>query len=93
MYTHVVFFVLHDTADIPDVVSRLQDMQGQIPELLALEAGADDPPSPRSAHLCLITRFADPAGLAAYQEHPVHQAFLSWARPRIARTWKVDFFG
>ena len=91
MYTHVVFFVLHDSADVPDMVRRLQQMSDHIPSLQALEAGADDAPSERSAHLCLITRFADPAGLEAYRIHPVHQEFLAWARPRIARSWKVDF--
>jgi hypothetical protein len=93
MYTHVVFFLLHDPADATEFSERLMAMKGQVPTLTEIEVGIDDAPSGRSAHLSLITRFEDAAGLQAYSVHPVHQAFLQWARPRIERTMKVDYAG
>jgi hypothetical protein len=91
VYTHVVFFLLNDPADAPDFEERLLAMRDQIPALTDIEVGVDDAPTARSAHLCLITRFADAAGLEAYRAHPAHQSFLAWARPRITQTLKVDY--
>ena len=91
MLTHVVLFYLADPADAEEVVRRLLAMEGRIPALLGVEAGVDQLPADRSAHVALITRHADAGGLAAYNEHPVHQELLAWVKPRVARTAKVDF--
>ncbi|MEL6344684.1 MAG: Dabb family protein [Myxococcota bacterium] len=93
MYTHVVLFHLNDPQDAAEAVARLEAMVGRIPALRALEAGVDDAPSDRSAHVCLITRFDDADGLEAYRVHPVHQELLAWMKPRVARSIKVDFAG
>ena len=93
MYTHIVLFNLTDPAGAEEAAEKLRAMAGQIPTLRSIEVGVDDTPSPRSAHLSLITRFDDQAGLAAYAVHPVHVALLEWIRPRIERAIKVDYTG
>ena len=91
MYTHIVLFHLKDPSSAQKAAERLRGMAGRIPTLRSIDVGVDDAPSPRSAHLSLITRFDDPVGLEAYQVHPVHQALLDWIRPQIERTVKVDY--
>jgi hypothetical protein len=91
MYTHIVFFHLVDPAEAQTVAEKLRGMAGRIPTLREIEVGVDDAPSPRSAHVSLITRFDDPAGLEAYAVHPVHLALLDWIRPRLERATKVDY--
>ncbi|MGV1036804.1 MAG: Dabb family protein [Candidatus Nanopelagicales bacterium] len=41
-------------------------------------------------NLVLITEHTNEAGLDAYQDHPVHQAFLDWIGPRISTRAAVD---
>lgn len=91
MYTHIVLFHLKDPAGAQEAAERLRSLEGQVPSLRSIEVGVDDTPSPRSAHLSLLTRFDDPAGLAAYAVHPVHLALLDWIRPRLEKTVKVDY--
>lgn len=91
MYVHIVLFHLKDPTEAETAAEKLRAMDGQIPSLKSIEVGVDDAPSPRSAHLSLITRFDDPAGLADYAVHPVHQALLAWIRPRLASSVKVDY--
>lgn len=93
MYTHIVFFLLKEPAEAPEFEERLLALRDQVPSLAEIEVGVDDAPEGRSAHLSLLTRFADADGLEAYRVHPAHQAFLAWARPRIEKTYKVDYAG
>ena len=93
MYTHIVLFNLKDPSGAEEAAERLRAMAGRIPSLKSIEVGVDDAPSPRSAHLSLITRFDSPAGLAEYAVHPVHVALLEWIKPRIERAIKVDYAG
>lgn len=83
-------FRLHDAADTPEAVDRLRAMLGQIPSLIGLQAGSNVNDSEAAGDLVLITEHADADGLAAYIEHPVHQALLGWIRPRIASRMVVD---
>lgn len=91
MLIHVVLFRFEDPADATDARERLLAMQGRIPSLRAIEAGADIVRSERSWDLALITRFDDRAGLDAYAAHPVHAEVLAWLRPRATSIAAVDF--
>jgi len=91
MYTHVVLFHLNEAEDADEIAEQLKTLSDRIPSLRSLEVGVDDAPSDRSAHLCLITRFDDADGLEAYRVHPAHTEFLSWVKPRVQRTVKVDY--
>ena len=91
MYHHVVLFDLKDPADIPRTVAVLRGMKGRIPSLKHVHVGADDSPGPRSAHLALITAFADRAGYEAYAVHPVHKDVLAHMGEVVASARKVDW--
>lgn len=93
MITHVVLFKFSARADAEQARERLLGMRGQIEALLELEVGLDITRSPRSYDLALITRFADQAGLDAYQEHPAHLPVLEFIRARAEAVCAVDFVG
>ncbi|MFT5685761.1 MAG: hypothetical protein ACI8RZ_006715, partial [Myxococcota bacterium] len=57
MYTHIVLFHFKNPGDAPEAAEKLRGMVGHIPTLRSIEVGVDDAPSPRSAHLSLLTRF------------------------------------
>ncbi|MCO4747583.1 MAG: Dabb family protein [Proteobacteria bacterium] len=91
MLTHLVLFTLEDPADIERTAAVLRGMQGKIPALKGLEVGTDILPSDRSAHIALITRFEDEAGLSAYAGHPVHLEVLAHMKTVVKQAVKVDF--
>jgi hypothetical protein len=74
MITHIVFFKFLDQS--PENITRAKDkllgMAGKIPQLRHLEVGVDIVRSERSYDLALVTKFASPADLQAYQVHPYH---------------------
>ncbi len=72
MITHIVFFKVKDTADIPSTAAMLRSMEGKIAELLHLEVGVDVIRSERSYDIALVTRFVSLDALQAYQVHPYH---------------------
>jgi hypothetical protein len=89
--THVVFFTLPDPTAAPELAARMRSMAGRVPTLRELEIGVDEIESPRSAHICLISRFDDTDGLAAYAVHPVHLEVLAAIKAAGATTVKVDY--
>ena len=91
MYSHLVMFTLEDSDDIPATVTALQGMQDRIPQLRYLEVGVDIDPSPRSAHIVLITRFDSKEAYQAYHAHPHHQRVLEHMREVTKSAVKVDF--
>lgn len=93
MYAHVVMFRLHDPARVAEAAAMLRTLDGNVPTLRAIEVGEDDSPQARSSHLCLITRFDDLAGYAAYQHHPFHLELLGRFAPLVAEARKVDWSG
>ena len=74
MITHLVFFKLTNPSveNVNTVCSKLLSMQGKIPQLRHLEAGADIVRSERSFDIALITKFDSLEDLQAYQIHPCH---------------------
>ncbi len=74
MIKHIVLFKLKEEhkALIPELISSLYTLKGNIDGLLDLEAGADIVGSSRSFDFGLIATFADRAALDAYQVHPLH---------------------
>lgn len=82
---------LSDRADAPEAKRRLEELPSLIRALRTLRADLDALGLPGSADLALVTTHDDAAGLAAYQEHPAHQEFLGWLRPRLAGRAAVDY--
>ncbi len=91
MYSHVVMFTLPDPEDIPGTLRMLAAMEGRIPQIRYLEVGVDESPSPRSAHILLVTRFDSPEAMQVYQEHPHHRRLLEHLQEVEARAIKVDY--
>jgi len=91
MVTHIVCFDFSTPEEAETAFRLLEDMQGRIPALLGLEAGLDFTRSERSFQLGLVTRHADRAGLALYQEHPVHREVALYMRAHATRIVAVDF--
>ena len=91
MITHVIALTLHDPGDRDEAVARLRALEPAIDEIHSLRAGADAVGSADAADVALITTHSDPAGLLAYQQHPVHQELLGWLSPRVASRVVVDF--
>lgn len=91
MITHVVSLTLTNSADRAETRSRLEALPAHIAELRSLVVGVDEGGDPAAADVVLISTHHDLAGLKAYQDHPAHQDFLSWVRPRLASRVVVDF--
>ncbi len=92
VYSHLVMFRLEDPEDAPHVKNMLLAMQGRIPQLRYIEVGIDDAPSPRSAHVVLVTRFDSPEALRAYETHPHHvEVVASLKDAGVVDSWKVDY--
>lgn len=87
MIRHVVLMRFMDEADGPEAKQRLEALA---PLVGTMDVGLDVLRTEASAHLSLITTHEDLAGLKAYAEHPDHQEFLAWVRPRLAARTVVD---
>jgi hypothetical protein len=88
--THVVSFTFTEKDDRLECRDRLETLLPQIDALRTLRVGLDALDDDGAAHLVLITTHDDVAGLRAYQQHPAHQEFGSWLRPRLAARTVVD---
>jgi hypothetical protein len=84
---HVVLMRFVDETDAPEAKLRLEALA---PLAVSMEVGLDVLRSEASAHLSLITTHDDLAGLKAYAQHPDHEQFLAWVRPRLAARTVVD---
>jgi hypothetical protein len=86
---HVVLMSFHDPADAPEARDRLAALAG-LPAVRGLDVGVDVLRTESSADLFLATTHDDLDGLTAYQQHPDHQEFLAWVRPRLRARSVVD---
>ena len=90
MVRHVVLMKLVDRADAAEARTRLEALAPVVPQLRSLSVGIDVLGTEASYDLSLVTTHDSLEDLAAYQEHPEHQDFLAWARPRLAARAVVD---
>lgn len=89
--THVVFFKFSDGEASAEAARRLRALEGVVPTLESIEVGVDTLRTDRSWDVCLITRFADPAAMEAYQVHPAHQEVVAWIRQHVKGAAAVDW--
>lgn len=73
MIGHVVMWSLKDPADAPAFKAALDTCADLVPGTLGFEVGIRTDGLEASCDVVLVSRFADAAALAAYQEHPVHK--------------------
>ena len=94
MFTHVVLFKLSEPTNenIKYVSDILKNMQGNIPQLKAVEVGIDELKSERSFEICLITRFNSLEEMKEYQVHPYHvNEVLAKIKPYIEVSKVADY--
>jgi diamine N-acetyltransferase len=91
--THVVMFKFKKPTPVllDEAAARLRALHGVVPTLISMEVGLDVLHEGRSYDLAIIDRFANQAGLVAYQEHPAHQEVLDFLRPLVNSSVSVDF--
>ena len=93
MFLHVFAFKWKNevSADqIGRMAEEIQAFQGVIPGLLETSVGLNTSPRSQGYAFGGLMRFTDEQGYIAYQEHPAHQALLSWLLPLIEPV-ELDF--
>ncbi|KWX71361.1 Dabb family protein [Paenibacillus jilunlii] len=93
MIKHIVFFKLKDRTPekIQETVAVLRNMEGKIPQLLSIEAGADIIRSERSFDIALVTVVASLDDLQAYQVHPEHKKVIAHINEVKEVSFAVDY--
>ncbi len=93
MLVHVVMFKLKDRSR--ESAERARDvllaMEGQIPELRAIEVGVDVLRSERSYDVVLVTQFDDVAAMQRYQVHPRHRDVIAYMNEHRESSIVVDY--
>jgi hypothetical protein len=90
---HIVLFKLRDPEDAAELVRRLDALEGQIPEVRHLEAGADVTRSERSFDVALVSSFASVDDLNTYRDHPDHMKLVRWIGEVTTDRVAVDYEG
>lgn len=98
MITHLVFFTMLPEAEgssgaenAVKLVTLLQGLPPNIPEIRELEAGLDFSKSPASYDVGLLTKFASKADLETYRVHPEHQKVVAFVQKTTASRAVVDY--
>lgn len=91
---HLVLFQIPggpDAALEAEMRRRISAWAGTISGLLRLRFGADQGGRAEGYQYGLLTEFVDAESLAAYLDHPLHQAFLAWVRERPFSVLRFDY--
>lgn len=93
MYVHMFLFVWKEgvtQAQIERSITEIRAFQGTIAGLDSTDVGVNISPKASRFGLGGVMRFVDEAAYAAYVDHPLHQALLTWLVPLIEAV-EVDF--
>lgn len=93
MLTHIVLFKMKDKSQeaADKMISMLRALEGQIPQLLAIEVGQDVLRTERSYDIGLVTKFDSVEAMKEYQVHPAHQEVLAYINTVRESAVAVDF--
>ena len=97
MIRHVVTWKLANedvearASEAAEVARRLNALDGVVPQLLSISAGANTLYPDANWDVTLVADFADAAALEAYQVHPAHEEAASFIRSVVAGRVAVDF--
>jgi len=95
MLRHVVMWRFKPGVDreaaFASVKRELEALRGQIPGLLRLEVGRDLGLDAKPCDIVLDADFTDAAALAAYQDHPLHQACKGTVSAVCSDRQAIDF--
>ena len=94
---HVVSFKFKDDASdvqIKKVEKEFADLKEKIPEIVALEWGANNSPEGLNKDFthCFIVTFKDEKGRSIYLPHPEHKAFVQILKPILDDVFVIDFW-
>lgn len=64
-------------------IEDIRNFEGRIPGLIEVQIGANSASGANGYETGGFMRFSDTAALAAYNDHPVHQALLAWLLPLV----------
>jgi hypothetical protein len=78
-------------AQAAEVARRLNALDGVVPQLLNISAGANVVYPDANWDVTLVADFADVAALEAYQVHPAHEEVAGYIRSVVASRVAVDF--
>ncbi len=74
-----------------EVARRLNALEGVVPELLSITAGANMAYPDANWDVTLVADFASIDDLERYQVHPAHEEVVSYVRSVVAARVAVDF--
>jgi hypothetical protein len=90
-YVTIKYIVDTPPEHIAVFCEKMRALQNIIPEVAFLEIGRDELKTERSWSLILIMKFDTTAALKNYQQHPQHQAVMSFNGPYVADVGSIDF--
>jgi len=91
MIKHIVMWKLRNKADAEIIKDNLEALAGKIPGLLKVEVGIDFSDSEQSADVVLYSELESREALAAYQNHPEHQAVIPLVKAAAVSRVVVDY--
>lgn len=90
MIRHVVIWTLNDPADAPRFQALLDSCRGLVDGMNEFETGIRSDGLEANADVLLVSTFRDTAALAAYLQHPHHQAVAAQLGPLRASRCVLD---
>lgn len=78
-------------AQAAEVARRLNALDGVVPQLLSISAGANAAYSDTNWDVTLVADFASVAAIDEYQVHPAHEEVAAYIRSVVASRVAVDF--
>lgn len=97
MIRHVVSWKLAAADDAlrveqaAEIARRLNALDGVVPELLSISAGANAAYPDANWDVALVADFASVAAIEAYQVHPAHEEVAAFIRSVVSSRVAVDF--
>lgn len=88
---HIVIWTLHDPADAPRFKAELDSCAALVPGMAQFEVATRQPGLEANADVVLLSTFADADALAAYQNHPHHQAVSRRIAPMRRERTVLDY--
>lgn len=74
-----------------EIAARLLALDGVVPQLLSISAGANVAYPDANWDVSLVADFASIADLEAYQVHPAHEEVVAYVRSVVSGRVAVDF--
>ncbi len=74
-----------------EIAARLLALDGVVPQLLSISAGANAAYPDANWDVSLVADFASIADLEAYQVHPAHEDVVAYVRSVVSGRVAVDF--